>query len=89
MKVKVVAWFGNHDDAGNPSYCVLFTGQQVLEGIGPRQREALLPPQTTIGALRDEWGDPSVGEGLPDNTIAWSYGGEGLLDFVVVEVDLA
>lgn len=88
MKVKVIAWMGNHADSHNSSDCVLFADQQVLEGMGPGQREALTPETTTIGAIRREWGDPSVGKGLPDDTPAWNYGGEGRLEFIVVEVTL-
>ena len=65
-----------------------FTGNTLYEGYGPRQVAHELTMDTTLGALRDEWGDPAIGEGLPDNTPACSWGGEDedRLSLVVVEL---
>jgi hypothetical protein len=86
-KVKVVAWLGVIE---HKREMVLFADGKVLEGIGLHQRQAATPPVTTIGALRDEWGDASVGLGLPPDTPAWVYGGddESAATFVVVELEL-
>jgi hypothetical protein len=48
-------------DAGRAPF--LLSGGDMLEGIGPRQHKLPLMP-TTIGALRDDWGDDSVGGSL-------------------------
>lgn len=79
----IVAWFGNHDCTNSP---LLFADGKVLAGIGPSQRELPWPEPTTIGALRDAWGDPSVGRGLPADAKAWAFS-HGM-ELVVAEVKL-
>lgn len=89
MKVKLVGWLGvmqhNFDKP-----MLLFADGVVYEGMGPSQRVMRAPPQTTVGALRDEWGDDSVAKGVPRETPAWLYGGddECTASFVVIEVDI-
>lgn len=53
-----------------------FTAGKLYEGYGPYQREVKLDFNTTLGALREQWGDPSIGEGLPAETPAATWGNE-------------
>jgi len=87
--MKLVAWFGNHCDNREDHQLWLFTGGEVLRGVGHMQYEAETPEQTTVGALRDQWDDDSICKGLSAGTPAWSYGDDGTLEFIVVEVYLA
>jgi len=70
----VACWFSANDKASCP---VLLTGNesggaQLLLNWGPSQHPAALQ-ETTIGALRDEWGDDSVGGDLHPLTRCWHY----------------
>ena len=88
MKVKVIAWMSVYAARFD---CLLFTNGQLLKAMGPHQREEATPSQTTIGALRQQWGDDSVALGMPDDTPAWEYHygqEEEGFTFVIAEVNL-
>ena len=65
--------------SGNASYQpTLLTGGKFYLGIGPSQCEPRMPV-STLGELRNAWGDESVGEGLAPTTPCHVVGdGEGL-----------
>jgi hypothetical protein len=69
--MRVVIWVGTCEGTQ-----FIFVGGKVLEGMGPMQRELKPIEYTTLGKLRQEWGDDEVGEGVPLNTVCEVYEGQ-------------
>ena len=64
---------------------VLFVGDQLRLGVGTSQSE-LATITTTLGTLRDEWGEPEIGLPLPDGTecyVSSEYG----VSAVFIDID--
>jgi len=89
-KVQLIA----HCNFGKHQFTQLFfTEGKLHEGHGPYTKEIKLDFNTTLGAVRDLWGDDSVGAGLPPDTACavWEAASEfedETANAVVVEVAL-
>lgn len=81
---NVVVWFST---TGGTSQ-VIFTGGQVLIGVGANQRQAVWPAPTELGKLQQQWDDNTMGAHLPLNTKCWVFENDGTT-LVVGEVTLA
>lgn len=81
--MKVAVWVGAMDA---PREMVLLADNKVYSGMGPYQT-MMAGMATTLGGLREEWGDDAVGAGFdPDTPCVLYESGEGFA-MVVCELE--
>ena len=90
--MKAAVWVCVHDVYMPPKGQVLMEGTCCLIGLGPMQVKAELT-ETTIGAIRADWGMDELAPGMAGDRQCWLYthsdgigDGSNNLTMVLVEV---